>query len=274
MQQYGVSDVEKMLRLPRSTIRAMASAGFVTPARGPRNALLFSFQDLIVLRTAQALASAKVPTQRITRSLKELRRQLPETMPLSGLSISAVGEQVVVRDGTGHRQVESGQYVLAFEGDPASGSLSVIECAPSAPASAVDEDWFVRAVALERTNPKAAIEAYGKAIAAAPERLDTRINLGRLLHETGRYQEAELVYRDAVKACGRDPLLLFNLGVLLGDLERKREAIEAYEAALRGDPAMADSHYNLGLLYEKLGKARQAIRHMSEYRRLVRNRAG
>ena len=117
MQHYGVHDVEKMLRLPRSTIRALASAGFVTPVRGPRNALLFSFQDLIVLRAAQTLADAKVPAKRISRSLRKLRRQLPQTMPLSGLSISAVGEQVVVRDGAGQRQVESGQYVLDFEGD-------------------------------------------------------------------------------------------------------------------------------------------------------------
>ncbi|HWV89384.1 MAG TPA: MerR family transcriptional regulator, partial [Burkholderiales bacterium] len=67
-------EVEKLLRLPRSTIRALVQAGFVTPSRGPRNALRFSFQDLIVLRTAQALAAAKVPAKRITRSLKELRR--------------------------------------------------------------------------------------------------------------------------------------------------------------------------------------------------------
>ena len=63
MHQYGVRDVEKLLRLPRSTIRALIEAGFVSPARGPRNAWLFSFQDLIVLRTAQALAAAKVPPQ-------------------------------------------------------------------------------------------------------------------------------------------------------------------------------------------------------------------
>jgi tetratricopeptide (TPR) repeat protein len=269
MQRYGVRDVEKMLRLPRSTIRAMASAGFVTPARGPRNALLFSFQDLIVLRAAQTLASANVPAKRITRSLRELRRQLPETMPLSGISISAVGEQVVVRDSAGQRQVESGQYVLDFEGDPASGSLSVIERAPPE-ASAPQTDWFARAAALEGKDLQAAVETYGKAIAAEPERLDARINLGRLLHEARRYQEAERVYRDAIEACGPDPLLLYNVGVLLGDLGRRREAIEVYEAALHGDPAMADGHYNVALLYEALGRPRQAIRHMSEYRRLVR----
>ena len=70
MHQYGVRDVEKLLRLPRSTIRALVAAGFVSPARGPRNAWRFSFQDLIVLRTAQALAAANVPQRRITRSLK------------------------------------------------------------------------------------------------------------------------------------------------------------------------------------------------------------
>lgn len=271
MQRYGVRDVEKMLRLSRATIRALTAAGFVTPSRGPRNALRFSFQDLIVLRTAQSLAAADVPARRITRSLQALRRQLPAAMPLSGLSVSAVGRQVVVRDAGTRRHVDSGQYLLAFEGDPADGSLSVIERAPPAAAPA-QEDWFARAAALERKDPEAAIVAYGKAVAAAPQRLDARINLGRLLHEVGRHAEAERVYRDAIACGGRDPLLFYNLGVLLGDQQRAREAIEAYEAALRADPAMADGHYNVALLYQKGGRPKEALRHMSQYRRLTRGR--
>src|SRR5207245_2873528 len=89
------------------------------PARGPRSAWLFSFQDLIVLRTAQALADAKVPQRRITRSVRELRRHLPDAMPLSGLSICAVADRVVVREGSGRWQADSGQYLLEFEGHPA-----------------------------------------------------------------------------------------------------------------------------------------------------------
>src|SRR6266571_9201908 len=118
MHQYGVRDVEKLLRLPRSTLRALIEAGFVSPTRGPRRAWLFSFQDLIVLRTAQALAAAKVPAKRITRSVKELRRHLPRSMPLSGLSIGAEGDRVVVKEGAGRWQADSGQYLLAFDGDP------------------------------------------------------------------------------------------------------------------------------------------------------------
>ena len=80
MRPYGVRDVEKLLRLPRSTIRSLIEAGFVSPERGPRNSWRFSFQDLIVLRTAEALAAANVPRRRITRSVRELRlgrRRMP-----------------------------------------------------------------------------------------------------------------------------------------------------------------------------------------------------
>ncbi len=268
MHQYGVRDVEKLLGLPRSTIRALIAAGFVSPARGRGKAWLFSFQDLIVLRTAQALVAANVPRRRITRSVEQLRRHLPDTIPLSGLSISAVGDRVVVREGGSRWQVESGQYLLAFDGDPVDGSLSVIERKPASPAANA-EDWFAMGVALEHEDAEAAIKAYEKAVSTDPSSLDARINLGRLLHETGHLARAEQTYREAMKACGSDPLLLYNLGVLLDDMDRSLEAMETYRAALRGDPTLADCHYNLALLCEKLEKPREAIRHMSQYRRLI-----
>ena len=268
MHQYGVRDVEKLLRLPRSTIRALIEAGFVSPARGARNAWQFSFQDLIVLRTAQALAAANVPRRRITKSVKQLRRHLPESMPLSGLSICAVADRVVVKEGKTRWQADSGQYLLAFEGDPANGSLSVIERNNLAQ-QATAEEWFERAVALENRDVEAALKAYEEAIAADPARLDARLNLGRLLHEARRFEQAERVYRDATKNCGNDPVLFYNLGVLLDDMQRKPEALAAYEMALHGDPGLADCHYNLALLCEELGKPKEAIRHMAQYRRLT-----
>src|SRR5207344_2987585 len=201
MHQYGVHDVEKLLGLPRSTIRALIAAGFVSPARGPRNSLLFSFQDLIVLRTAQALASANVPPRRITKSLKELRRHLPDAMPLSGLSIGAVGDRVVVSEGASRWQAESGQYLLAFDGDPDDGSLSVIE-QDDAGAAASAEGWFERGCKLESGDAGAAREAYERALEADAKHLLAHINLGRLLHEAGRLGDAERVYRKAVATCG------------------------------------------------------------------------
>ena len=270
---YGVRDVEKLLRLPRSTIRALIASGFVAPARGPRSEWRFSFQDLIVLRTAQALADANVPPRRITQSLRVLRRSLPSTMPLSGLSIGAVADRVVVREGGSQWQAESGQYLLEFEGDPATGAMSVIERRESAPPSAGAREWYERAAELERRDPAAAIDAYERALGADPALLDASINLGRLLHEAGRHARAEAVYRSARKACGDDPLLLYNLGVLLEDMNRAVEAAAAYEVALRGEPDLADAHYNLGLLCRELGRPKQAIRHMARYRALTAPRS-
>jgi len=234
---YGVREVQKMLRLSRSTIRTLVRAGFVSPTRGPRNALQFSFQDLIVLRTAQALAGANVSTRRIARSMKELRRHLPGAMPLSGLSIAADGDRVVVREGRSRWQTDSGQYLLAFEGSPSDGTLSVLE--RPAPAAETPASY------LER---------------------------GSVLHEAGRLDEAERVYREGLAACGDHPLLLFNLGVLLEDFERGEDAIAAYQRAVEMDSAFADCHYNVALLYEALGQPQKAIRHMAQYRRLTKKK--
>lgn len=281
MHSYGLRDVEKLLRLPRSTLRALIAAGFVAPARGPRNAYRFSFQDLIVLRTAQALSNAKVSQRRILRALKELRARLPDDMPLSRLSLAALADHVVVREGTAHWQAESGQYVLSFDEDGAAGALHVLKApgtdaaeivAAEAAATAIADASYAEGIALEEGDSDAAEQAYRRAIAADPSRLDARINLGHLLHAGGRLAEAERIYRDALAAGDNNATLHYNLAVLLEDLGRRPEALHAYEAALRADPQLADGHYNLALLYEELGQQRQAIRHMSQYRRLLKAR--
>jgi tetratricopeptide (TPR) repeat protein len=282
MQTYSVRDVERVLRLSRSAVRGLINGGFVTPTRGPRRQYRFSFQDLIVLRTAQALTQAKLSRRRITRSLNDLRRSLPETIPLSGLNISAVGDRVVVRDGQKRWQADDGQYLLELDVSLSCGVLKVVERAEpglpqqSAPAkgtSAVKPadagEWFQRGMELEETDPRAAKEAYHHAANGDPQNTAAWINWGRLLHEQGRLTEAERVYRRALRHGGRDPLLLFNLGVVLEDLGQPGAALETYQQAIGEDPMLADCHYNIARLYESFGKPQHAIRHLGEYRRLL-----
>jgi len=287
MHSYSVRDVERVLRLSRSTIRGLIEVGFVKPARGPRRQYRFSFQDLIVLRVARTLIQAKVSRRRIRRTLQDLRRHLPETMPLSGLSISAVGDQVVVRDGRSHFRADSGQYLLGFDVSMQQGVLRVVERqdresdasslrshtaarrGSTAGTAKSGEDWFEEALALEEHDPPAAIAAYRRAVHVEPAYVSAWINWGRLLHEQSRPREAEAVYRRALLQCGPAPVLMFNLGVVLEDLHRQPAAIEAYQAAIGADPDLAEAHYNLARLYEALGKPQHAIRHLGQYRRLV-----
>jgi tetratricopeptide (TPR) repeat protein len=267
MRPYGVREVERLIGLTPATIRALIAAGFVAPERGPRNAWRFSFQDLVVLRTAQALAAAKVSNRRIAKAVKELRRHLPESMPLTGLTISAVADRIVVKlkQEGGRWQADTGQYLLELGTDTFSRAAeprSVIREKVSVPG------FFEQGLAMEARDPKGAMQAYAKAIAAEPGHLDARINLALLLHEARRFAEAERAYLAALDACGADAVLLFNFAVLLEDTGRLPQAMKAYQASVQVDPGMADSHYNLALLYERSGKAKEAIRHMSQYRRL------
>jgi tetratricopeptide (TPR) repeat protein len=279
MRSYSVRDVERVLRLAPNTTRRFIRAGFVHPARGPRREYRFSFQDLIVLRAARALIDAKVPPQRIRRSLESLKRDLPESVPLSGLSISAVGDQVVVRDGATQRQAESGQYLLGLDVTLEQGELHLVErteepaaaasALPPAPEAPAGGDWFAHGLTLEDTHPDEALAAYGRAAETHPDNAGAWINWGRLLHAQGRAHEAAEVYRRALVLLGPDALLLYNQGVLLEDLGELRGALDAYERALTQDPQLADCHFNLARLYDSLGKRQHAIRHLGQYRRLV-----
>jgi len=269
---YSVRDVERVLQLSPAVTRSLIRAGFVNPERGPRREFRFSFQDLIVLRTARALMQAKISAKRIRRSLESLRRELPEALPLSGLAISALGDRVVVRDGDARWQVDSGQYVLGLDVTLQDGVLHVVEHReePARP-EAVSQDWFSQGLALENSDPDAALNAYRQAVAAEPDNAPAWSNWGRLLHESGRTQEAADVYQRARQSAGRDSLLLFNHGVLLEDLGDAAAALQAYQSALEEDPEFADCHYNLARLYESMGKPQHAIRHLGQYRRLVSN---
>jgi tetratricopeptide (TPR) repeat protein len=271
---YSVRDVERVLLLSRSTIRGLIDVGFVRPARGSRREYRFSFQDLIVLRAARALIEAKVPRKRIRRSLEELRQHLPESMPLSGLSICAVGDRVVVREGKNHWQVDNGQYVLGLDVSVENGVLHVVDRKEQAKGAKSSEaknahDWFDEGLELEADDPRAASQAYRRAVGLDPGHIDAWTNLGRLLHELGELREAQNIYRRALKHCGTDSVLLFNLGVLLEDLGHIDQALEAYQTAVGEEPTLADCHYNLARLYESLGKTQHAIRHLGQYRRLV-----
>lgn len=267
MQTYTLRDVAGLLGLSRSVILRLVASGYVKPARGPRREYRFSFPDMVLLRTAQGLQAAQIPSRRIVRSLRRLREHLPAQMPLTGLRIAAVGNEVVVRDGGTPWQADSGQLLFDFDA-PAqatpSGTVSSLRRLAAPPGA----DWFRRGVELERTDPAGAEAAYRQAIEKAPEVADAYLNLGVLLGEAGRPSEAAAVYRLGLLRCPGEALLHFNLGVALEDLQQFDAAIAAYEACLAIDTGMADAHFNAARLHDQLGRAKRAIRHYSAYRRL------
>ncbi|HTB86928.1 MAG TPA: tetratricopeptide repeat protein [Steroidobacteraceae bacterium] len=265
MHAYDTKDLERLFGLPASAVRALARAGNIQPVRRSGR-LHYSFHDLVVLRTASALRAAKISSQRINKTLQELRSALPEGSALNKISLTALGNRIAIREGQTLRESESGQYALALEIVEEKGQLHVIARQDAAPATENSEEHYARGLAIEDSNPQAAQKAYELCLKADPDHLEARINLGRLLHLAGRLKEAERVYRVGAKA---DPFIAFNLAVVLEDLEREPDAILAYREALALDPQFADAHFNLARLYERAKDPKASLRHLLAYRRMM-----
>ena len=258
-----------MLGLSRTIVAGLIAAGFVAPTRGPRNEWRFTFQDLMLLRTAHALRAAQIPPRRILRSLARLKATLPQELPLTGLRITAIGADVAVRSPQGQWQTDSGQLLMDFDVAPLAGSVAFLAREGASAAGPGAPAWFERGLALEATDPAAAEAAYCKALALAPDFEAAYLNLGAMFSDAGRFDELAALCVDAIRHCPASPLIHFNRGVALDHLERLPEAAASYEQCLVLDPTLADAHYNLGRLREQLGDKRGALRHFSAYRRLT-----
>jgi tetratricopeptide (TPR) repeat protein len=259
-------------------VRARARGGFLRPARGPRNTYRFSFQDLVLLRAAEALARVHVPATRIRRALRALAGRLPAGRDLSGIRILAHGLRVVVREAGRVWQPESGQLLLDLRVEQLAARAAPIARrharAVRATAEALSaDDWFGLALDLEAVEPAEALAAYQRALALAPAHAEAHANLGRLLQERGQAAEAAAHYREALRLAPAHLTAAYNLATALDDLGQVAEAIQAYRRVLALNDRLPDAHGNLARLYEKTGQAQAALRHLNAYRNLVRRRS-
>lgn len=254
--------VQALLGLPQHVVTGLIEAGVVTPTRGPRHAWRFTFQDVVLLRTAHRLRTAQVPSRKLLRALARVKGGLGP-LPLSGVRLTAIDRQVVVRDGPVQWEAESGQLLMDFDTAPAPADVQPLAQAPAA-------EWFAAAVALEGGDPAAAERAYRQALDADPAHATAALNLSALLCEQGRCDDAVHLLGAVLRHLPDDADLRFNLGIALEDQGRTDEAIAAYEQALALRPDLADAHFNLACLHERAGRPHRALRHLHEYRRLAR----
>src|SRR5829696_597436 len=173
MESFTTRDVARLLGLSETQVRSQARAGFLSPERGPRNGYRFSFQDLVLLRTARELAQARVPPRRIRSALCDLARQLPNGRSLSEIRITANGHGILVHDAGTAWNPESGQLQIDFAvSDPTTRGARVTKALAAtqyrSAGSAAAWEWFDLALELEATDSAGAFRAYNEALVCDP----------------------------------------------------------------------------------------------------------
>lgn len=292
---YTSAEVARLLELSPAKVRGLVRAGFLAPARGARGEMRFSFQDLVLMRTARALLAAEVPARRVRAALKQLRAKLPEGRPLSGLSIEALGGTVVVRDGHVVWQPESGQALFDFgRAGAAAGAGGAGAGAAGAGRGEGGKGVVVstlqarvkRAVAAETAAAAAdaELEAERQAAAGAAAAAQLEAVVGPVLDELpeagdidGWYARgldlertapagAREAYARVLELDGEHLDALVNLGRLEHEAGNLTAAEKLYRRALALSPGDATAAFNLGVALEDQDRVEPAI---TAYRRAL-----
>jgi tetratricopeptide (TPR) repeat protein len=266
---YSTREVADLIGLKPAQVRHYVRRDLLVPDRTERGDYRFTFQDVVVLRTAKSLLDARVTTRRAYKVLLKLKRELQHAGPMSAVRVFADGNTVVVRDENLVWNAETGQAHIEFSVKELAGNLATLtnrNLIVANEADAMDTDeWYNLGLDLEEVDPDKAPEAYRKALDLDPRNADAHVNLGRLYQLTGDLKRAKRHYELAIAAVPTHQLGHYNMGTLFDELDEIDQAAAYYVKA----PSVPDAHYNLARICELKGDEVSALRHMREYRQLI-----
>jgi tetratricopeptide (TPR) repeat protein len=240
---YTVEQLASLSKLPTDVVDQLAMFGLIETRGGG-----FGFRDLAAARQIAGLLAAGTALSVITKSLREIRKWLPDAR-LSNLRLFPESSDRILVEQMKGRTDKTGQFVLDVE-KPAGDADVVFENAQSAEEAgdvATAERLYRRAMNMDPADP------------AAP------FNLGNVMRSMGRSLEAEAAYRTAVKADPRFAQAWYNLADVLDDQRRTKEAIACLERALEADPRYADAMFNMALLLQRIERHADAAEWWRRY---------
>lgn len=281
--QYSTAEVADLVGLKPTQVRHYVRRDLLNPLRGARGEFRFSFQDMVMLRSAKELLDAQVPVRRTNRVLLELKaRNAQVSRPLSSLRVQAQGTRVVVQDGNASWDAESGQGSLPFmtaagetlEEAPSQAKVAMIgSVMPDAPNAAGQlENDASQSLSRKLTEPSvngseddllsggateagSEFESGGEPIIAVPEAgelsSDDWYNLALDLEEA-EPEKAPQAYLRALEINPNNTDAQVNLGRLCQLRGNLKQARRHYKLALEITPEHQLANYNMGTIYDEL----------------------
>jgi tetratricopeptide (TPR) repeat protein len=237
VRTYSIEQISALSGMSPAAIEELTQFGLLD-CRNER----YGFRDLAAARQLVGLLRSGVALSTITKSLREIRKWLPDAA-LSNLRLAPASADTLLVEQMKGWTDKTGQFVLPVE---------------SAQENA--DALFEQAQAAEEAGEGAeAQRLYRKVMRLDPDDPTASFNLGNLLRSAGRNAEAELAYRAATKADPGFAEAWYNLADLFEEQSQDEEAVACLKRALTADPTYADALFNLGLLHQRRNNHDEAV---------------
>ncbi|HID22313.1 MAG TPA: MerR family transcriptional regulator, partial [Planctomycetaceae bacterium] len=220
---YTPAMLSQMLGVPVGLIRRWERIGLIRAVRKTYRLPYFDFREVASVRRLSELLEAGVSTERLERSLSQVRAFLPDPeRPLAQLKLLAHGRRVLVRDEGGLVDARNGQRLFDFAapaigiddesaaGTEQAGEATIRALAMRAPQAArccpphqwnwTFSDWYDQGCRLlDEGNPNEAIEAFRLCLMEQPASPEVHFQLAESLYRTGNKHGALERYYVAVE---------------------------------------------------------------------------
>jgi len=236
-KNYSAAELAALSKLPTDVVEQLSMFGLIEMRDG-----LYGFRDLAAARQVAQLLDSGIMLSVITRSLREIRKWLPDAR-LSNLRLFPESSDKILVEHVVGRTDSKGQFVL-----------------PVSKLDVADADGaFARAQAAEEAGDLSTAEIlYRRVMKLDPNDPAAGLNLGNLLRDARRSVEAEAAYRWAVKADPKFAPAWHNLADLLDEGGCLAEAVDCQKRALYADPHYADGMFNMALFLQRFGEHAEA----------------
>jgi tetratricopeptide (TPR) repeat protein len=265
---FARSEAAELFDVPLRKLKQWERAGVIVPSTTQGDDALYSFTDLVAVRTARGLLASGFSLKQMQRAIEALRARMPElAQPLTDGHVVQDGSKLVARTEGARFDPISGQLMFDFDVKALRDDVVKVLRPKITRRQQEAYEAYLEGLRLdeEETTRGRAEAAYRKAIALDPGLATALTNLGNLRLLSGDRDEAEALYRQAIASDATQAEAPYNLAYLLVDRGERRAAIELFERAIALRPDFSEAHFNLAMALSELGLRDKARTHWKRY---------
>lgn len=157
------------------------------------------------------------------------------------------------------------QGVAAVEQDNYPAALEAFQKAAAIAPDSPEVQFNIGFVYREMDEEEKALASYEKATKLRPDYYEAWVAQGNIHNENHNFDKALVAFQKAIDLDATDTVILYNYGVVALNGGAIPKAQEIFEQLLELEPTHAKANYQMGMVMVNLGKNAEAIPYLEKY---------